>query len=163
MKFGIVLALALVLALPARGQSTAEGSVRGEVRVDAIAERSTTAVQGGAGVQLPAGYYARVGVVAALGTDASASKGAARHLDGRVDVVGRFLLDPFRQSRWGLSVGAGVSVRSEYGKPLRPLLLTVADLEGPRSAGGVSPAFQVGLGGGVRVGMALRWGDRTVR
>jgi len=38
---------------------------------------------------------------------------------------------------------------------VRPLLTAVIDLEGKRH-GAYTPALQVGLGGGVRVGVALR-------
>ncbi len=78
-----------------------------------------------------------------------------------MDVIGRFLLDPFQQMRWGLSVGGGLSVLAARGDRLRPVLAVAADLERRRTSPGIAPAFQLGLGGGVRAGMALRWG--TVR
>ncbi len=147
----------------ARAQETPAPKPEGELRADAIVNRTRTVVQIGAGVQIPAGYYARIGVVGALGADATVADGSNRQLNARVDVLGRFLLDPFRQTPWGLSLGAGVSVRAEPARPLRPFLVAVIDLEGPRAAGGVSPALQVGLGGGVRIGGALRWGHVAAR
>jgi len=39
----------------------------------------------------------------------------------------------------------------------------VLDLEGPRSSRGLSPALQVGVGGGVRAGMGFRANGRTRR
>ena len=158
----------LCVALPAvpalaRAQGAADASPHGEVRADAIVDGQGTALQVGAGIQIPAGYYTRIGVVAGVGSSAAARTGEGRQLSARVDVLGRFLIDPFRQTRWGLSVGAGVSLRAEAARAVRPFLVAVADLEGPRSAGGVSPAIQLGLGGGVRLGMALRWGERGAR
>ncbi|MDB4915272.1 MAG: hypothetical protein JWM95_2916 [Gemmatimonadetes bacterium] len=131
-----------------------------ELRADIIASSGRTAYQAGGGVQLPAGYYARVGVIGAVGSNYS---GGVFEKSARVDVVGRFLFDPFRQQRWGISAGAGVSLQARDGDRIRPLLLAVIDVEGPQASSRMSPAFQVGLGGGVRVGAALRWGSRTAR
>ena len=75
----------------------------------------------------------------------------------------RFLLDPFRQSSWGFSAGGGISLLAREGDHVRPQLLVALDLEGPRSRSGVSPSIQVGLGGGVRAGIGLRWGSVGVR
>lgn len=152
------LAGALGGARSAAAQQPGSAPVAPEVRADLIAGHAP-AVQFGAGVQIPAGYYARIGVdVAAgvaIGDDAAA--GAARHgLDGRVDLLARFLLDPFRQSAYGLSLGGGASLRAEQGDRARPFLLVALDVEGRRSTMGVVPAVQVGLGGGVRVGVILR-------
>ena len=78
-------------------------------------------------------------------------------------MIARFLFDPFRQQRWGFSAGGGVSVRARDGDRVRPFLVAVLDLEAPRSASGITPAIQLGLGGGVRIGMALRWASPRVR
>ncbi|HEY7878050.1 MAG TPA: hypothetical protein VIC55_07485 [Gemmatimonadaceae bacterium] len=81
---------------------------------------------------------------------------------GRADAIVRFLLDPFGESRWGLSTGGGVSVRYDPRRGWREYLVVVADLEGPASKAMV-PAVQVGLGGGVRVGLVLRRGVKGRR
>lgn len=133
-----------------------------ELRADVITGR-TRAVQIGAGVQLPIGYYVRVGAVAAAGARYDASATAAPGAVGRVDVAARFLLDPFRQSRVGASVGGGLSVLAAPGDRARPLLLLLLDLEGRRTARGLVPAVQIGVGGGVRLGIALRAGAERVR
>ena len=144
-------------------------TVQPEVRLDAIAGHQP-AVQAGVGVQVPAGYYVRVGLAAAVGVavgDRSAFPGSPDSppgpLDGRADLLVRFLLDPFRQSAYGLSLGGGLSARAEPGDRVRPRLLVAADLEGRRSAHGLVPAVQVGLGGGVRIGVVLRRGARLMR
>ena len=74
----------------------------------------------------------------------------------------RFLLDPFRERRWGPYGGAGVSAMymgaggSIGGSGAwRGYLLAVAGLEGP-AAHGILTSFEVGLGGGTRVGLVLR-------
>ena len=152
------LAGALAGAPHAAAQQPAPPAVAPEVRVDLIAGHDP-AVQLGAGLQIPAGYYTRIGIGAALGVavGSDARAGLPRHgLDGRVDVLARFLLDPFRQTAYGLSLGGGASLRAEHGDRVRPVLLVALDVEGRRSTKGVVPAVQVGLGGGVRVGVILR-------
>ena len=136
-----------------------ETRVQPELRADAILS-DRQVVQGGVGVNIPAGYYARIGVIAAGGADIESGFATAA---GRLDVMARFLLDPFRQARWGLSVGGGVSLRAREGDRVRPYLLTIVELEGPRMHAGWSPALQVGLGGGVRVGVGLRRGAERFR
>ena len=143
-----------------------QAAVSPELRGDAIFRSHVTSLQLGAGVQVPAGIYVRIGVDAAAGYDITSSDrtlvgndvnvGRTGSASGRVDIIGRFLLDPFRQTPYGLSAGAGLSLRATEGDRVRPLLLAVVDLEGRRSAGGWSPALQLGLGGGVRVGVVLR-------
>jgi hypothetical protein len=149
----------LAAASPARAQQP-RTPVAPELRLDIIGARPTS-VQGAVGVEIPAGYYVRVGLLLGAGPtlDGSGTTRAA----GRADVLARFLIDPFRQSRWGFSAGAGVSVRADPGQRVRPRLLVALDLEGRRSRGGVSPAVQIGLGGGVRGGVAVRWGGRGAR
>jgi len=162
-KGGAVCAVAFIAALVpwwARAQGSLDAGTNAEIRVDAIAANGGAVVQAGGGVQIPAGYYARVGLIGAVGADAVASSAA---VSGRLDIIGRFLLDPFREHAWGLSAGAGISLRAARRDKVRPYLAAVIDLEGPRRPSGMAPAFQVGLGGGVRVGAALRWGGRTTR
>ena len=163
----VVLAVALAgVARPARAraQGPAAPRVSPELRADLLLGRQP-AIQAGAGVQIPVGYYVRVGLVGAAGVrlDDAAHRGAAARADARVDLLTRFLLDPFRQSRYGLSVGGGVSVRAEPGDRARPLLLLAIEVEGRRSASGVVPAVQLGLGGGFRAGVLLRRASATAR
>jgi hypothetical protein len=148
-------------AAPARAQVPSP-TVEPELRLDVIAGHEP-AVQAGAGVQVPMGYYVRVGIVGAVGVPTGADAPSPRRADARADLLVRFLLDPFRQSRYGLSIGGGLSARAEPGDRVRPLLLVAMDLEGRRSSHGLVPALQLGLGGGVRVGMILRRGARLMR
>jgi hypothetical protein len=144
-------------------------SVQPEARLDVIAGHQP-AVQVGVGLQIPIGYYVRAGLDGAVGVntqDRKALVGSADSppgpLDGRADLLVRFLLDPFRQSAYGLSVGGGLSARAEPGDRVRPRLLVAVDLEGRRSSRGLVPALQVALGGGVRVGVVLRRGAKLMR
>lgn len=153
-----VLAFAATLAgaAPAAAQSTLHSY--GETRVDGILG-SVPAAQAGGGIVFPLGYYVRLGTTLAGGVSRVDGSGVA---GGRGDVMLRFLLDPFRESRWGLSLGGGASVRWDDRSGWRPYLAVLADLEAPRHDG-VTPAFQLGLGGGARIGMALRWSRKAVR
>jgi hypothetical protein len=149
------LALVALAALPAaaRGQAAPPAaSVEPEVRVDLVVPRA--GVEAGVGLQVPMGYYVRIGADVAAG--ARSSTLAAAHATGRIDLLGRFLLDPFRQSPFGFSAGAGLSTRFESGRRATPLLLVALDVEGRRATNGWVPALQVGLGGGTRVGLVLR-------
>lgn len=155
------LVLVPLVAVAARAQLPTP-SVHPEARLDVIAGHQP-AVQVGAGLQIPMGYYVRVGLDGAVGAATGAVAPSASRADARVDLLVRFLLDPFRQSAYGLSVGGGVSARAEPGDHVRPRLLVAADLEGRRSTHGLVPALQVGLGGGARIGVILRRGERLLR
>jgi hypothetical protein len=138
----------------------AHGTARAQERPPAYAEYRAdgifghgTAAQAGLGAVIPFGVYVRLGVDGAAG--ATWRDGAAR-ASGRVDAIARFLLDPFRETPIGLSLGGGVSVPYVRGDAhLRPYLATVIDIEG-RIRGPITPAVQIGLGGGTRVGIVLR-------
>jgi len=161
--------VAITFCAPAARAQVPRPMTQPELRLDGIFG-DQPAVQVGAGVQIPMGYYVRVGFDVAVGVsteDRKALLGSADTppgpLDGRADLLVRFLLDPFRQSAFGLSLGGGLSARSEPGDRVRPRLLVAMDIEGHRSARGVVPALQVGLGGGLRVGLVLRRGARLMR
>lgn len=131
-------ALAALLLVP----GMLEGQ-QAEVRVDAI-WTDTPAWFGGFGFTWSAGNYARV---SAIGASAWGLGQTERTLRG--DLLARVTLDPFRRRRVGFSVGGGVSVMH------RPWLVAVIDLEGPRWRA-VTPALQLGVGGGYRAGLVLR-------
>jgi hypothetical protein len=153
--------IALVVAPSLRAQGLPRPRPQAEARVDYIGPNPAV-VHAGVGVNVPAGTYLRVSLVGAGGAswDEGRTAGSAR-----ADVIGRFLFDPFRERRWGLSAGGGLSVRYDQGmgaRRWRPLLALVVDLEMPR-IGSVAPALQVGLGGGARVGLIIRGADPNRR
>lgn len=121
----------LVASPPALAQR-----VQPELRVDALGPAQYT-IEPSAGLIVPVGRYVRASIGAGYGERL------------RVDALGRFTLDPFRQQRWALSIGGGLSFRR------RTYLAVVADLEGPEMRGWL-PAFQVGLSGGFRAGIGVR-------
>ena len=123
-----------------------------ELRADAVVARET-AVQVGAGVVAPLGIYVRLSIDAAGG--ATFADGTSR-ASGRVDAISRFLLDPFRETPVGVSFGGGLSLPYVDGQSrLRPYLTAVVDIEG-QMRGRFTPALQIGLGGGARVGIVFR-------
>jgi hypothetical protein len=149
-------------AIPANAQQGSPARVRPEVRVDYLG-RHPDAVHAGVGLNVPIGTYVRVELVGAGGPSWDDSASGA---SSRADVIARFSFDPFRERRLGLSAGGGISIRYDELPPSddrwRALIAIVLDLEGP-PRGPVTPALQVGLGGGTRVGLVLRWGDRFRR
>ena len=152
----ILACLTISLATPFRATSQLPTQAfQSELRVDGIVARNS-AVDAGYGLSVPAGIYVRTGLVAGLGV--------GRHgVDGRTDLIARFSLDPFRQSRWAPYGGAGLAgrYRPEADGGSRGYLLVFMGIEGPLAAGETSgwvPAFEVGLGGGARFGFVMRRG-----
>jgi hypothetical protein len=157
----LVLALTtLAAASPAQAQQgLPPPRPRPEARIDYLGSNPQT-VHAGVGLNVPVGTYVRVELVAAGGASWDDGRSA---MSARADAIGRFAFDPFRERRWGLSAGGGLSARyddrpTNGRRRWRALIALVVDLEGPRG-GGVAPAFQVGLGGGVRAGVILRGAD----
>lgn len=145
--------------LGAQGRSLPDSwrGPRAEWRLDVVAGTRTTG-QIGAGFNVPAGAYTRLGIDLAVG--ATRHEGATV-ATGRLDGVARFLLDPFRESPVGVYGIAGASLIHD-GDRWEPRLLVGVGLEG-RPRGRLIPAGEVALGGGVRVGLVLRRSRRDRR
>ena len=94
---------------------------------------------------VPAGRYVRASIGSTIGERQ------------RVDVLGRFTFDPFRERPFALSIGGGASVYKD-----RTYLAIVADLEGP-TIGRIVPMIQAGLGGGARFSVGVRQSIRGRR
>jgi len=136
------------VAPPAATQTaTRPGKVVPEVRLDGIIA-SLSALHLGAGFTIPAGTYVRTGAVAGVGFSRNG-------LSGRIDALARFHFDPFRQSRWAPYGGGGVSARFDKDEKTRAYLLLLFGLDGPVN-NGATPSFELGLGGGARIGVIFR-------
>ncbi|MEW5914895.1 MAG: hypothetical protein AB1762_00750 [Gemmatimonadota bacterium] len=121
------------------------------MRVDAILARATM-LQAGIGLAVRTGYNVRAHAVVAGGI---AVRDGLTKESARGDATLRLLLDPFGESRIGLSIGGGLGLLHDGFEHTRPIGLLVLGLEGaPRSR----PvwAMELGLGGGARVGLVLR-------
>ena len=109
-----------------------------------------TALQAGAGLDVPFSNYFSIG--AAVGAGISSTG-----FSGRVDGFGKFSLDPYHQSEWEPYIGGGVTVRGDGGGPgTRTYLLGFIGANGP-STGRIAPGVELGFGGGVRLGVTLRF------
>ena len=121
-------------------------------RLDLIAG-SVTAVQAGLGFVTQVSPYIGIGATAAAGISRTG-------FSGRGDLYGRFSLDPYHTYYWEPYLGAGITVRADAGGPgTRTYLLAIAGVDGP-SAGGIAPGVEVGVGGGIRLGVTLRWANQ---
>jgi hypothetical protein len=144
-----IVALGLIAgAAPGAAQQQQQEPVRIEARVDGIGKARGT----------PATVHAGGGVARRFGMfHLAALAGAGPSADGataRVEAVGRFHVDPFRQRPWGLYGAAGAGVL--WSDSSEPYLLFAAGAEGSRGSGGWSPALEIGLARGLRVAVALR-------
>jgi hypothetical protein len=137
--------------------------ITNEAQVNARWSRSN-ALEVGWSVIIPASPYIRTSLTAATGR---ILRDQVWQRESRYEITTRFLLDPFRQSRYGLSFGAGAGTTNSDGlfgraNPLgerpqrwRPFMAVIADLELRKSAG-LTPAVQVGIGSGIRAGLVVR-------
>jgi hypothetical protein len=125
--------------------------IQPEVRADFVDARAPAAHLG-IGFNVPASTYVRVGLVAAAGQAwANGTTTAA----GRIDGLVRFVLDPLREFRWAPYASGGLGAIFDGDERWRGVLIGALGIEGPVT-GRVVPAFEVGFGGGVRIGVALR-------
>lgn len=147
----ICVAFALLAPVPLVAQAQNESIVRSEARVDAIFARARL-VQAGFGLGFRTGYNVRVNFAAAGGV---ALKDGEQKGSARGDGTLRLLLDPFGESRIGLSMGGGLSVLYDGFEQTRPVGVVVLALEGAARAR-VVWALETALGGGARVGVVLR-------
>ena len=154
LALGVVLAASLASSrvTPLGAQAPVRAMPQREGRLDAVLTPGG-GILAGVGVNRRFGWYARGG--------ATLSVGAVRAGDGwaamqRLEVVSRFLFDPFGEHRRGVYGGAGVAVRHLAGDVTRPELVLVAGVEGPRVGKAMIPSVEVSLGGGLRVGMVWR-------
>ncbi len=145
-------------ALPALAQAPgalAFGPVEPEVRLDAIVAEERQTYQLGLGAFRSVGRAVRLGLVVGGGVaarDGDDDEGA--RAAGRAELVGRFVLRASATGRPRLYLGAGAGatwVASEPGRGLAHLLV------GAQGGGRRwEHAVELGLGGGVRLGVALR-------
>ena len=119
-------------------------TIQGEARMEATGPRPYV-YQLGVALGIPAGRYVRASVGTTVGDRQ------------RIDVLGRFTFDPYRERPVALSVGGGISAYRDA-----TYLAIVADLEGP-TIRRLVPFVQAGLGGGPRFAAGIRQAIRGRR
>ncbi len=143
----LLLACALVLpAIEIHAQERAPFAPQLELR-PGVTLTPRTIASIGLGLNVRAGWYARAGVALTAPLD--------RDAPWRAELTSRFLFDPYAERRLGLYGGAGVGLAARAGGSSRGELLLLVGAEG-HAAGRFVPAFEVTLGGGVRVALVLR-------
>jgi hypothetical protein len=150
----LVCSASIFAATPGRARAQADSfkpPVQFEMRADLLAGPPAGA-QAGVGANVTAGTYIRIGADVAAGASSRDGGGVA---SGRVDLVSRYLLDPFRESRLGPYVGGGFTAQWDRRANWRGDLLLLIGVEGPVHAGWRT-AVELGLGGGARLGVVLR-------
>ena len=90
------LAGALLVVLATRVPAQSPRAIRTELRVDGLGDPAT--LQLGGGLARPVSTYARLAVVAAAGP---AWQRGDQTVAGRVDLLGRFVVGPFNESKLG--------------------------------------------------------------
>ena len=125
--------------------------LRPALRVDALIDRDPGA-QFALGLAVASAYNIRLELDAGVG---GVSRLQGWMSTGRVDLLARWLSDPFRQSRWGVSAGAGIGQRLEAHRSPATVAIVTLGVEGP-SDGRWVPGVEIGLGGGFRAGLTLR-------
>lgn len=154
-----------VAALPLHAQLRAGGAreqpssplrPRTELRIDYLGGRRP-GLHAGLGLSVRAGTYVRIGGNAGVGADTFGARSDRAH----ADLTARFLLDPYRENRVGVSLGGGIGAR--YGEErVRGVLLLLADVEAG-GRGRWTPFLRAGIGGGARIAVGLRRASATGR
>lgn len=149
-------AVILACSAPASAQVWSPGAAPGgssllrpELRADWFGGRAS-AVHAGVGVSARAGNYLRVGLSAGAGHPLSESSRNVAH----ADATARFMLDPFRRQRIGVSLGGGVGARHEHDR-VRAFALLFVDAEAGQERRW-TPFLRAGVGGGLRITAGVR-------
>lgn len=130
-----------------------------EARLELLAAR-TSAVHLAAGANVIGSDYVRLALLAGGG---ARRVGDSVRASGRVDVVARFQVDPFRQFKRGLYAGGGGTWMFDDKLTPRVGLLLVLGYEGPAARNKLITGAEIGVGGGVRIGMTIRTARNAAR
>ena len=162
MRAAAAAAAAVAAALGAgRAAAQAPGAVRvgpavPEARLDVLAGRATSWHAGG-GVTWGLGRYVRLGAVAGGGVTHGLPAGAERDPapSARLELVARFVVDPSPGLGWRWYGGAGGGALVARGQRGLARVHLVLGADAP-AVGRLRPGVELGVGGGVRVGLVLR-------
>lgn len=147
----VALAIGSLATVDAGAQQRVTAMPQYEARVDAVLSPAG-GVMAGLGVNVRAGWYARLGLALTAGAISTSGDLAATQ---RLDVTARFLFDPFAEGRRALYAGAGLGAQRSASGEVEGILLGIVGVEG-RSEGRIVPSVELTLGGGARLGVVLR-------
>ncbi|MHB1224068.1 MAG: hypothetical protein ACYC2G_08525 [Gemmatimonadaceae bacterium] len=154
----VTLLTTVATARPATAQAAVRRARLGgpvvEARAELLAARSTT-LHLGAAALWPVSPYLRVGMLAAAGVTSGPAASDDRAASARAEVVARFTPNPDPAARWrpyGQATAGVLAVRGTTGRAL----VSVAVGAEHAPIGAIRPAIEVGIGGGLRVAIALR-------
>ena len=146
----------LFTSLPANAQRAAPRAATSRVVVPAV--RADLLLDRDAGAQLAAGAAIAVAYNLRLAADLGVG-GVRREMNwrptGRLDLLVRWLSDPFRQSRWAINAGGGIGVRVEADRTSRTVAIVTIGVEARGDSRWVR-GVEAGMGGGFRLGATLR-------
>lgn len=140
------LALAATLAAPTA--AAAQGWREAQLVAAGVLSRPGVGVAG-VGLAWRDGGRTRVGWAALLGSDENGA------MVGRAELAYHFLLDPAKRLGSGVYAGGGVAVAVSQGRA-RPFVMLVVGAENS-PAGRRGTFIEVGVGGGLRAAIGMRW------
>ena len=140
-----------VMASAVRAQEPQRRRILPELRADVVTGDIVSA-QTAAGVHITSGTYVRVALLGGYGRAWDEDQGGASY---RVEVHGRFHLDPLRSTRFGLYGIGGVVTSHDPFADWQSRLVLGAGMELPAYAR-ATLAVEVALAGGLRVSVATR-------
>ena len=146
--------IAMVVLAPVTVAAQGVHRWQGEGRVETLISR-TTAVHAAVGANMIVGTYMRIALLVAGGARDIGDEWIA---SGRVDLVGRFHVDPQRQLSKGLYVVGGATALLDDGVRARVRAMVGIGIES-RALGGTNGwivGAEGGFGGGARIAVTLR-------
>lgn len=123
-----------------------------ELRADVTIQDSLTVLHLGGGFHVNSGSYMRLAMLAGYGVAASGDESSPTY---RVEVQGRFHLDPTRSSRFGFYGLGGVVTSHDDFSNWQSRIVAGTGVELPAHGRGTI-AIEVALAGGVRISVLAR-------
>jgi hypothetical protein len=147
-----ILAVVLIPSLAAAQPRSNARRFLPELRADVTIQDSVTVAHLGGGFHVNSGTYMRLALLAGYGVATSADESSPSY---RVEVQGRFHLDPTRSSRFGFyGVGGVVGSHDDF-SDWQTRIVAGAGVELPAHGRG-TVAIEVALAGGVRISVLAR-------
>ena len=142
----------MLVPIAAPGQAPPAGRrILPEVRADVVAGDIVTA-QLSVGVHITSGTYVRIGVFGGYGRAWEDDQEGPSY---RLELQGRFHLDPLRSTRFGLYGIGGITTTHDPFSDWQSRMVLGAGVELPAYARSTL-AFEVALAGGLRISLAAR-------